>query len=193
METRIGAFSTVVALVLALGACSSSITVQSDYNPEVDFSKLRTFAWLPLPAQPGGDPRTQSGILAGRVRRATVADLKAKGFREVAPAAAPDFYVAYQAAIDQRVSVRSTPTHFGYHGWWGPPVAMGSQTTVHQYELGTLIIDIVDRERDDLIWRGSGQAKMQRNDRRTSSERDRDIAEAVTAILKEFPPSTASR
>ncbi len=183
--------ASLVALVLAVG-CSPSIKVASDYNPEADFNSLHTFAWLPVPPARTGDPRADSSILAGRVRRATVADLKSKGYREVAPTAKPDFFVHYQAAVDDKVSVRSTPNYYGYHGWWGAPMAMGSSTTVHQYEMGSLIIDIIDRERDDLIWRGSGQAKLQKNDTRTSAERDKAMTEAVTEILKGFPP-TASR
>jgi len=186
---RIGSSLAALAVLACLGGCSPSITVQSDYAPEVDFSALHTFAWLPPAHAPGADPRVRSSILAGRVRRAAVADLKAKGYVEVAPNAEPDFYVAYRAAVDDKINVRSTPTYYGYHGWWGSPVAMGSQTTVHQYELGTLIIDIVDRERDDLIWRGSGQAKLRKSDKRSSAERDRDMADAVKAILEDFPPT----
>lgn len=197
MGLRASSTLAAMAVMLFVGGCSSGIKVVSDYNPEADFSSLHTFAWLPIPPEPTGDHRADSAILAGRVRRSVVADLKAKGFQEVLPNAKPDFYVAYQAAVDEKISVRSTPTHYGYGGWWGgygyPMGAMGTQTTVHQYELGTLILDIVDRERDDLIWRGSGQAKMQKNDSRSSAERDKDMQEAVAAILKSFPPATASR
>lgn len=184
-----------VVCAMAGSACSPGIRVVSDYDPDADFSALQTFAWLPVPPPKTGDPRADSAILAGRVRRAAVADLSGKGFREVAPDAKPDFYVFYQAAVDDKIRVQSTPAYYGYRGWWGYggyPMPMGTHTTVHQYELGTLILDIVDRERDDLIWRGSGQAKMRRNDTRTSSERDRDMKEAVAAIFENFPP-TATR
>lgn len=190
---------TLVAVFL-VGGCSPSITVVSDHNPEANFSNLHTFAWLPVEHPKTGDPRADSALLGGRVRRAAVANLKAKGFKEVAPNAKPDFYVFYQAAVDDKISVHSTPSYYGYGGWWGGgygpyggyPMAMGTQTTVNQYEMGTLIIDIVDRERDDLIWRGSGQAKLRKKDTRSSAERDKDMTEAVTAILEGFPP-TASR
>lgn len=170
-------------------ACAPGLKVQTDYNPSADFSRLQTFAWLPISPPPTGDHRADSAILAGRVRRAVSADLKAKGYREVPADAGPDFYVAYQAAIDQKIDVRSTPAYYGYGGWWGYPVAMGSTTTVNQYETGTLILDIVDRERDDLIWRGSGQARLRKNDTRTSAERDQAMTETVTAILADFPPT----
>ena len=188
MGMKVGSVASILAVILALGGCGPSIKVQSDFNPEADFAKLHTFAWLPLGPSKTGDPRADSRILAGRVRRAAISDLKGKGYREVAATAEPDFYVAYQAAVGQKMSVRSTPTYYGYRGWWGPPMPMGAQTTVHQYELGTLIIDIVDRERDDLIWRGSGQAKLRKNDSRSSAERDEDMTAAVKAILKAFPP-----
>lgn len=189
-------FAGAMALVglFALAACSSRVKVQTDYNPNANFSGLHTFAWLPVPPARTGDPRADSAILAGRVRRSVIADLTSKGYREVAPNASPDFYVAYQAAVDQKINVQSTPAYYGYGGWWGGmPVAMGTSTTVHQYELGTLILDIVDRERDDLIWRGSGQAKLKKNDTRTSAERDQAMREAVAAILADFPPTTPNQ
>ena len=177
------AVAAVFTAALMTAACSSSLKVVSDYNPEANFSNLHTFSWFPLPPKRTGDPRADSGILAGRVRRAVVANLTSKGFREVPPNAKPDFYVAYQAAVDEKISVRSTPTYAGYGGWWGPgyyPMAMGTTTSVSQYDLGTLIIDIVDRERDDLIWRGSGQARLRKNDTRSSAERDAAMKNAVT-------------
>ena len=191
---RAGAFLAIA--VMALAGCSATLKVSSDYNPEVDFKKLRTFAWLPSPPAKDSDPRAASGLLAGRVQRAAIADLTAKGFVNVAPSASPDFYVTYHAAIDKKMSVRSTPTTYGgygygygYRGWWAPMPPMTSGVSVQQYELGTLIIDIVDRERDDLVWRGSGQAKLSKKDRRTSSERDVFVADAVKKILATFPPA----
>lgn len=185
----IGRTTAMVVLAASLLACAPSVKVRSDYNPQTDFSALRTFAWLPIPPQRTGDPRADSGLLASRVERATIAELKAKGFQEVGPNAGPDFFVAFQAAVDEKVSVQSTPGYYGYRGWWGSPVVMSPQTTVHQYEVGTLILDIVDTEGDDLVWRGAGQAKLRRNDDRSSAERDQAVADAVKAILAEFPPS----
>lgn len=192
----------IAVFAVIVSACTPSIDVRSDFNPETDFSKLKTFAWLPL-AKATGDPRADSPILAGRVRRAVVAELTAKGFREVLPDQSPDFYVTYQAAVDQKVSVRSSPTYmgggyagYGYRGWrgrgWGGPVGYaGTETTVKQYDQGTLILDIVDRERDDLIWRGSAQAKLKKSDDRSSAERDEAMKEIVREILAGFPPTGA--
>lgn len=203
MNRNCGRTSSLVAaagLLLLASACGPSIDVRSDFNPEVDFSKLHTFAWMPV-ATETGDPRADSPILAGRVRRATVAEMKAKGFREVLPKDSPDFYVTYQAAIDHKMSVRSTPTYvggvgyagYGYRGWggrpWGGPVGyVGNETSVKQYDQGTLIIDVIDRERDDLIWRGSAQAKLRKDDDRSSKERDKAAKEVVHEILEGFPP-----
>lgn len=202
-SSSLGLLVTAAALLALTAGCGPGINVKSDYNPEVDFTTLRTFAWLPLAAETG-DPRADSPILAGRVRRATVAELKAKGFREVLPQNSPDFYVTYQAVIDHKLSVRSTPMYaggmgmgyagYGYRGWggraWGGPVGYaGTQTSVKQYDKGTLILDVIDRERDDLIWRGSGQAKLKKADKRSSKERDQAAAEAVREILKDFPPT----
>jgi hypothetical protein len=185
-----------LSLALLAVSCAPRLQVQTDYSPQADFTKLRTYAWLPRAQPASGDPRVDSGLVEGRVRRAVNTALAAKGFHEVAPSSEPDFYVAYQAAIENKINVRSTPTYYGYRGWWGrgfgPPVGMvGSSTTVHQYDLGTLVIDVIDRERDDLIWRGSAQAKLSKSQRGTPAERQEAMNEAVAQILEDFPPSGA--
>lgn len=64
---------------------------------------------------------------------------------------------------------------------------MGSETYVHEYEEGTLILDIVEPLNRDLLWRGSAEAKV---DRQVSAQRkQKRIKKAVKKILSHFPPN----
>ncbi|MBM4266415.1 MAG: DUF4136 domain-containing protein [Deltaproteobacteria bacterium] len=184
--TRAGALSLAILFV----ACAPRIKVATDYNPQANFARLHTFSWLPRAQPKSGNLRLDSGLVEGRVRRAVNKTLTAKGFREVAATSEPDFFVAYQAAVQNKIDVHSTPTYYGYRGWWRGPAVMGTQTSVHQYDLGTLLIDVVDRERDDLIWRGSGQAKLSPRDSGSPAEKQERMDAVVEQILEDFPPTS---
>lgn len=66
-----------------------------------------------------------------------------------------------------------------YHGWGGY-----SSVTVDQYEEGTLIIDVIDGQSKQLVWRGAYSKRMGR-----SAPREAEVSKIVASILAEFPPS----
>ena len=172
-------------LVLAgsLGACSG-MKITTDYNPEVapNFSAYQTYAWLPQPIRQ--DPRVYNAITENRVRRAVDNSLSAGGYRKL-ESGTPDFLVAWQAAIEGKVDVTMVNGYYGYgyRGWgaWG-----GAQPVVREYDEGTLILDVIDAESRELVWRGVAQAKISQNS--SPDQRGRKINEAVSKILANFPP-----
>ncbi len=170
------------AVVLMVQACSG-IKVSSDYDPSVNFASLRDYSWLPAPPKPSGNPRIDNPLLITRIQRAIDRNLAARGYRKVADADA-DFFVTFHLGIDKKIDVTEIPSTYGYSGRWGGMYS--TETRVDQYEEGTLLIDIVDAERDDLLWRGSGQARIR--DSKSPAEREQRVQKAVDAILKKFPP-----
>jgi hypothetical protein len=58
-----------------------------------------------------------------------------------------------------------------------------------QYEEGSLILDFVDPQTKQLIWRGSAKAEV--DDVKTPEKREALIDEAVQKILKNFPPPSS--
>ncbi len=171
-----------VALGLLAGGCSG-IKVDADYDPNADFQSLSGYAWLPpTERQNTGDPRVDNPLLASRVESAVDNELVFKGFRKVEDAEA-DFFVNFHVGVQSKVDVTSVPTTYGYGRWGG---VYATETRVDQYEQGTLLIDIIDREKDDLIWRGSGQSRVHEGG--TPEERNERVRKAVAAILADFPP-----
>ena len=185
--------ATAVAL-LAVG-CGPKLDVKTDWSPTADFASLSTYAWAPAPpspppglppppALPGVDVPVDDDLLDGRIRRAVSANLAAKGFRAVGLATAPDFLVAYRTTRRNDVDVRSVPTGIGPFG------ALGASPEIHEEQIGTLVIEMLGRDRSAVLWRGTGEADMKRNDASTSPERDREVTDAVDQILRNFPPPT---
>ena len=114
-----------------------------------------------------------------RIVRAVDAELARRGLQLVD--ADPDLHVVYHAVIDGRVDLETVTHHRGYRTGTAQ-----STTRVREYEVGTLILDLVDAATDSLAWRGSGQARIGQN--RTPEERDARVREVVAAILAEYPP-----
>ena len=171
-----------LVLTGSLGACSG-MKITTDYNPETapNFSAYQTYAWLPQPIR--RDPRVYNSITEDRVRRAVENSLSARGYRKVT-SGAPDFLVAWQAAIEGKVDVTMVNGYYGYgYRGWG---AWGAEPMVTEYDEGTLILDVVDGESRELAWRGVAQARVSLNS--SPDERGRRINEAVGKILSNFPP-----
>ena len=74
--------------------------ITTDYDPEVDFSPLKKYAWDPTP-RPPGDPQVDNTLFDARVRRAVDAELATRGFQKVAEGSedTADFWINYHAAL----------------------------------------------------------------------------------------------
>ena len=174
------------AILLALLAGCSGITVNADYDPAANFATLRSYAWLPQSPEQGADPRLKSLLLHQRIERAIDDSLCAKEFSKVALDEA-DFFVTFHIGVDQKLDVTTIPAYYGYRGRWGGGYYGGTETRVEQYEEGTLLIDFVDRDRADLLWRGSGQTRI--SEHRSPEDREKRVREVVAAILERYPPT----
>jgi hypothetical protein len=169
---------------LALLACST-VQVDYDYDPSVEFGGLRTYAWLPGPAPSAGrDPRLQSPLLDARIRRSIDFHLAEAGYQKVQDEA-PDFQVAYYVGIESKVDVDTIYHGYGRVGWAGSGWA---DTVVREYEQGTLLIDFLDPMDGELMWRGTGQTRLSDRGELTPEKRDALVDEVVAAILAGFPP-----
>jgi hypothetical protein len=75
----------------------------------------------------------------------------------------------------------------GYWGWgwgWSPWVSSYSVTTLQPFFEGTLVIDVVDANRNKLVFQGtSTQAVSSRPKKNTEK-----LAKAVNRIMAKFPP-----
>ena len=63
---------------------------------------------------------------------------------------------------------------------------MTAETRVREYEQGTLLLDFVDPETRQLLWRGSASARIRPSS--SPEESQKRANEAVAAMLERFPP-----
>lgn len=158
------------------GGCST-ISVNQDYDPEYDFSKLKTFGFLPITDEAGIDQ-----LNATRLGDAIKSNLVARGYTLSDKA---DFGVALFFSKQTKTNVQSYGYGYGYGRYGGGYGGMGS-VDVTQYDEGTLVIDFVDMAKNELVWRGIGTGALSQSP--SVEERTEKINNAVTQILEQFPP-----
>ena len=167
-------FATILGAAL-LTACASSPNITTDRDPAVDFSRYSTYYWAQTPE--GIEP-----LLQQRIQRGVDARLQVMGWR-LDPNQGV-VAIAAHVATEQR---RRLDTFYSgapmrYWGWygWGPTM---SSTTVHTYEVGTLIIDMFNRSTKQAIWRGSAQSVMPH----APEKRTATLEAGLDGIFADFP------
>lgn len=176
----------VALLTVLVAGCAPRVMVEQDTN--ASFSGYHTFAWLSPPATQVKDPILDSQILEGRVKQAVVAELVARGYREVAASEAPDFTITYHTASKQQIESSGPSFSFGFvdsfpSGFGSVVVPVGGNN-VESREQGTLMLDVIDGHSKRLVWRGwtSGWVSQ-------SNYSEKAVRQAVREILAKFPPS----
>ncbi len=145
-------------LPLLIAACDAPMSAGADYDASLDFTRFGTFAWEEAELHPTGDPRLDDNpFFDERIRAVVTAELAARGVRVVGIDDAPDLLVHYHASVRDRVEVYEVDRSAGYDvSDYGPG------TEVYQYEEGTLLVDLVERESMRVIWRGWARADITR-------------------------------
>src|SRR3989449_5956489 len=174
--------ATPAAIFLALTACAS-VDVRTVTSPDANLQTLRTFGIMQhARRQAPSDQSANDPMLVNSIsNRALRADL-VKGFenRGYALSDTPDFTVAYYASTKDKLDVTYWDYGYPYYPrWWGPY----EQPTVTQYTQGTVIVDVIDSNTKELLWRGQGVANVSDNE----AQYEQDLWKTVTAILDKFP------
>jgi hypothetical protein len=163
---------------LALAGCSG-ISTSTDWDESFDFSALSTYAWMEQGLEGG-----VSEIMLRRLNMAVDDHMAASGFTKTEPDLA-DFLLAYHAGSQDRDQYDTYG--YGSGGWWDGYWGGGmTTTTVRTYTEGTLILDVIDRASNELVWRGSASKTIDQMD--SPDQRIETIRKAVDKLMKDFPP-----
>jgi len=157
-----------VIVTMASFGCSS-IKTTSDWDPEVDFSRYRTFAML------DDNPINNPEIHEAFVRVIEVA-MQERGFKPADDD--PDLLVSVYGKSD--ATVRLDMWNYAYDPWWGPYAAIAPRDV----DVGTVVLDIVDAERKKLVYRAIATDSLPERPRGDGSL----IFDAVDSLLADFPP-----
>ena len=165
-------------LCLVMLTSCSSVRVVSDYDTKVDFTSYKTFAFY----KKGIDKASVSDLDKKRIMRAVEAELVAKGFSK---STNPDILVSIFTKSREQVNVSDNNIGIGW-GWGYNPWFYGrTNININQYTEGTLCIDFIDKNTNELIWQGIGSGAMKMSNIEKKEER---INEFVYEIISTYPP-----
>jgi hypothetical protein len=173
-------------LMLLLSALTATAKLAVDFNPNLDFTKYKTFAYI------GGVEslvrmQLNPELLNNRIHRAVVRELTGKGLREVQPEENPDLVVRYWVEAESNAQLTGT-AHWGmygsyYYGYWTVMYTTMSTPVTHK---GLLGIEMIDAKARDLAWRLFVSEKIIHSDPdKIWKTADSNIKNA----FKRYPPS----
>ncbi|CCQ12245.1 hypothetical protein PALB_31460 [Pseudoalteromonas luteoviolacea B = ATCC 29581] len=156
-----------------------------DYDKTIQFNNYKTFSFAPNSELDASNEAYQvNGLMEKRLRGAIETNLVKQGFN-LAGTDSADVLVKYHVNVDKKIAQETLNTmyhaHWNYWGW-----GVQSQTTTHEYEVGTVIIDVIDNKAQQLVWRGVKEGRLKKN--QTPEQREKTVNETVQAILLNFPP-----
>ena len=168
-----------ILLCLGIITSCSSVKVVSDYDTKVDFSTYKTFAFY----KKGIDKASVSDLDKKRIMRAIENELIEKGFTK---SENPDLLISIFTKSREQVNVTDNNLGYGF-GWGYNPWFFGSTNlNINQYTEGTLFIDFIDKNKNELIWQGIGSGAMKMSNIDKKEER---INEFVNKIILAYPPN----
>jgi hypothetical protein len=140
----------VIAMLLAPQARAK---MNVDFNPNLDFSKYKTFAYI------GGVEhlvmlQLNPDEIRNNVHEAVARELTKRGLKEVKRNENPDLVVRYFANSESQVNFAATDDWGGFDpfivDYWSYTYELWNATTTRE---GSLMIDLIDVKRKDLAWR----------------------------------------
>jgi hypothetical protein len=173
-----------VLAIAAAGCASNPVDVNTQLAPQAAFATYRTFQ-LMTPHSSGNpaeqnDPMLDNSITNQAMRSEIRQRLESLGYRPGGRDA--DIGVAVYAASRQALDVTNVDYGYPYRPWW-----WGPRERVRPITQGTVVIDVIDRRTNRLVWRGSGRGEISDN----PDEYAKELRTAVDEVLKKLPRAGA--
>jgi hypothetical protein len=162
-------------LAVLFATASFAQQVKTDYDRSANFSQYKTYSWEKV--------QTQDPLWVDRIKEAVNAALAAKGLTPVESGG--DIAIL---AMETTQNQRTLNTFYdGFGGGWRWRGAGGfgtATTTVDNYKVGTLVVDLFDAHTKTLIWRGSSSDTL--SDK--SDKNIKNLDKGVQKMFDHFPP-----
>lgn len=164
------------ALLFTAGllSCSTSLKVSAGWDKNVDFSKYYTWSWKE-------DGSIRDPVWGQRFRSVLTDTLASK---KLAPIdTSPDLWAVAHVRLSSETQIVPYSNAWGY-GWgaW----ATAYYPVEYQIPVGTIILDLVDARKKELVWRGSANGALRSN--RTNEQREERLTEILAQMFAGYPP-----
>jgi hypothetical protein len=176
--------------LLLFGLAGCAVT---DIDRSADFSDYQTYAWGKSEVKVT-NPLYESDLINKKIRSTVESEFAKRGI--IKNENNPDFLVSYHTYTEKKEQV-SGGYGYPYYGYgfspfrfypfaygFGYPYYWMRPESKTQYTEGTLIIDIIDRASDALVWRGSVRGNVD-----DAAGLKKQIEKGIKAIMKKYPVS----
>jgi len=169
---NIGKTPLLLGMLVLLG-CAGQVKTNISYDDTADFASYKTFAQAPPPSYAANLPG-YSEITGRNIQDRISMTLQQKGL-EPAGMDEADLVVSFTLGGQQRQEAE----YFTGWGWYGP-----GEFQTENYVEGSLVIQMGDRVRKQLVWHGYGT-----EDIFSEAGNEELIMKAVDAVLEKYPPA----
>jgi len=163
-------------LTVWLAGCASSVAI--DYQANASFADFQSFAFSEHTQEPA---RSLDGA---RIEQAVSHELTTRGFKPLPPDQA-DLLVHYR--VEDTLQLQSSG--FGYGLGFGRDslgIGLSTRPDIHATKEGKLIIELVQRDSRQVVWRGAGQRYLTEHMR--PEQRSTLIKRLVRDMFERYPP-----
>lgn len=178
-----------LSVVVTFISCSSSVKVVTDFDGSMDFSSYKTYKFLkPDTVLAMGEmPAMINTLNQRRIENAIDEEMELRGYLKSEEA---DMFVSYYLRVEDKTEYRATSYNYGspyyggygYYGYYGGYGHTMTDVQSYDYKVGTLVIDLVDVKKNELIWYGAGTKALKENPKHV----EREINDAVTRIFYHY-------
>lgn len=170
-----------VAVALLASGCASGPDVRADYDRTADFGKYRTYGFLT------GETQQFKSLGQQLAQAAAAREMESRGYTK---SDNPDLVLAFNGKLEEKTDIESTPAPYygpgwGYRGWYGAPYGgYGTEVTTRHYKVGTLVMDVVDREKKQAVFQGGVEGVVTKE---MLKNKQAVIEQAVAHIFSRYP------
>ncbi|HNC30993.1 MAG TPA: DUF4136 domain-containing protein [Cyclobacteriaceae bacterium] len=164
--------------IISLSACSPSLKVQTDYDPDYDLWSYASFDWARVDSSVIRNPQYYTDLNERRIKEAVMRQLSKRGYQLTNDK--PDLLIQYHIVVEDKTAIATEPFGYVYGPYW-----MQSKQNTYHYTQGTLILDLTDTRINQLIWRGWAVSDVDGGD--SPEEINALVNAAVRKMFDTFP------
>ncbi|MBZ5706990.1 MAG: DUF4136 domain-containing protein [Acidobacteriia bacterium] len=164
--------TTCVLILFIMGMAAYSQDVHYNYDRGTKFASYKTYQWVDIQ-----EPGKMDQLMDQNIKRAIDEQLAQKGLTRVEKDA--DLYLGYQTAVKEEKNVNL----WGTGPRWRGGMVQGDTSTI---SIGTLVVNIFDPARKQLVWRGDASKTL---DPKTDPDKNyKNLQKAMAKLFKNYPP-----
>jgi hypothetical protein len=184
--------------LILLSACavgSLVIKINTSQDQNARFDQYHTYNWYPAAAaSPSSEGQTDYGMLQAHVKKAIEQEIAKKGLQKETEN--PQLFLAYDVSLPKPTAppAQAYPPGFGYGLAWHMGLRydyghakLTNYQPVNTFAPGTILIDVIDANTRELIWRGWAEEVIE-----DFNADYKTITNYVDDIIDKYPSKTSS-